>query len=84
MKLTVCSCLLPSSYAISNSNTAEKVATHAGPNANPRAKVVFASLIRHLHAFAREVELTNEEWLFACQSLIEAGTYMPIVHTVLL
>jgi hypothetical protein len=54
---------------------AEQVATKAGPNANPRAKVVFSSLIRHLHAFAREVELTNEEWVMACDSMIQAGTH---------
>jgi len=49
------------------------VATKAGPNANPRAKVIFSSLIRHLHAFAREVELTNKEWLMACDSMVKAG-----------
>jgi len=51
----------------------EQVATKAGPNASPRAKVVFSSLIRHLHTFAREVELTTEEWLMACDSLVQAG-----------
>jgi catechol 1,2-dioxygenase len=51
----------------------ENVANHAGPKADERAKVIFSSLIRHLHAFAREVQLTNEEWLAACDQLIEAG-----------
>jgi hypothetical protein len=55
------------------STSAELVATRAGPNADPRATQIFSSLIRHLHHFAREVELTNEEWLFACESLIGAG-----------
>ena len=55
----------------------ERVATKAGPNANPRAKVVSSSLIRHLHAFACEVELTNEEWLMACDSMVQAGKYYP-------
>jgi catechol 1,2-dioxygenase len=59
----------PVPYLIS----AEAVANHAGPNADARAKVIFSSLIRHLHAFAREVQLTNEEWLAACDQLIEAG-----------
>ncbi|KAJ9115388.1 hypothetical protein QFC22_005143 [Naganishia vaughanmartiniae] len=49
------------------------VASHSGPKANPRAKVIFSSLIKHLHAFAREVELTNDEWLAACEGMIAAG-----------
>ena len=34
-----------------------------GPNTTPRTKQIFGSLIKHLHDFAREVELTTEEWL---------------------
>ncbi|GAK67004.1 catechol dioxygenase protein [Moesziomyces antarcticus] len=45
----------------------------SGPNANPRAKFVLDSLMKHLHAFAREVHLTNEEWLGACDLLIRSG-----------
>ncbi|CDS01020.1 related to hydroxyquinol-1,2-dioxygenase [Sporisorium scitamineum] len=45
----------------------------SGPNANPRAKFVLDSLMKHLHAFAREVQLTNEEWLGACDLLIRSG-----------
>jgi hypothetical protein len=41
----------------------ESVASAAGPNANPRLAVIVASLVRHLHAFAREVNLTSEEWM---------------------
>lgn len=29
---------------------------------NPRLKTIMTSLITHLHAFIREVELTEEEW----------------------
>lgn len=45
----------------------------SGPNAHPRAKIVLDSLMKHLHAFAREVQLTNEEWLASCDFLIRAG-----------
>ncbi|KAJ6783359.1 hypothetical protein PWT90_10430 [Aphanocladium album] len=34
-----------------------------GPNVTPRNRQVLSSLIRHLHDFAREVELTNDEWM---------------------
>lgn len=45
----------------------------SGPNAHPRAKLVLDSLMKHLHAFAREVQLTNDEWLSACDLLIRSG-----------
>ncbi len=34
-----------------------------GPKTTERNRVVLGSLIRHIHDFAREVELTTEEWL---------------------
>lgn len=34
-----------------------------GPATAPRTRQVLSSLIRHLHDFARDVELTHEEWL---------------------
>ncbi|SAM86069.1 related to hydroxyquinol-1,2-dioxygenase [Ustilago bromivora] len=45
----------------------------SGLNAHPRAKLVLDSLMKHLHAFAREVSLTNDEWLAACDLLIRSG-----------
>ena len=30
---------------------------------NPRLKKIMAAAVRHLHAFAREVDLTPEEWM---------------------
>lgn len=38
-----------------------------------RFKYVMHSLIRHLHAFVREVRLTEEEWLEAIRFLTRAG-----------
>jgi hydroxyquinol 1,2-dioxygenase len=41
--------------------------------ADPRFKQVMISLIRHLHAFVREVELTEEEWFAGIQFLTATG-----------
>ena len=40
---------------------------------NPRLKQLMTSLIRHLHAFARDVELTEEEWFEAIRFLTAVG-----------
>ena len=40
---------------------------------NPRVKQIVTSLISHLHAFVREVELTEEEWFESIKFLTETG-----------
>jgi len=40
---------------------------------NERLKVVITSLVRHLHDFAREVDLTEDEWFEGIRFLTEAG-----------
>src|SRR5262245_9407235 len=40
---------------------------------DPRLKTVLTSLISHLHAFIREVELTEVEWLQGVQFLTRVG-----------
>ena len=40
---------------------------------NPRFKQIMTSLIRHLHAFVREVELTEAEWAEGIKFLTETG-----------
>jgi hydroxyquinol 1,2-dioxygenase len=42
-------------------------------NAPPRLKQVMTSLVSHLHAFAREVDLTPEEWQAGLSFLKETG-----------
>ena len=37
---------------------------------NPRLREIMAALIRHLHEFAREVKLTDEEFHAACATII--------------
>jgi catechol 1,2-dioxygenase len=44
-------------------NFTQHVIETMGPNVTPRNREIFSSLIRHLHDFAREVELTPEEWM---------------------
>lgn len=40
---------------------------------NPRLKRIMTSLITHLHAFVRDVELTEEEWFQGIQFLTRTG-----------
>src|SRR5215813_4979583 len=40
---------------------------------NPRLKEIMSCLVKHLHAFAREADLTPEEWLEGIRFLTEVG-----------
>lgn len=40
---------------------------------NPRNKFIFQNLIRHLHQFVKETDITTEEWMTAIQFLTETG-----------
>jgi protocatechuate 3,4-dioxygenase beta subunit len=40
---------------------------------DPRFKQIMASLVKHLHAFAREVELSEEEWFEGIKFLTAVG-----------
>lgn len=44
-----------------------------GPNTPPRARQVLAALIRHLHEFARETDLTWDEWFQGVKFLNSIG-----------
>lgn len=44
-----------------------------GPNTSPRLREVMAALIRHVHDFAREVELTTDEWMAGVRLINWAG-----------
>ena len=41
--------------------------------ADPRFRTVMTSLVKHLHAFVREVDLTDAEWADAVSFLLETG-----------
>ena len=40
---------------------------------NPRLKEVMTSLVQHLHSFAREVKLTEDEWVQGIEFLTQTG-----------
>lgn len=49
------------------------VNSRMGADINPRLATVMASLVKHLHAFAKDVELTQEEWGLAIDFLTRTG-----------
>src|SRR6266852_2695297 len=55
-----------------NDITAEVLARFSATS-NPRLRQIMLSLISHLHAFVKEVELTEAEWFQAIEILTEAG-----------
>jgi hydroxyquinol 1,2-dioxygenase len=48
------------------------LARHAAAS-NPRLKQIMTSVVQHLHAFARDVRLSEEEWFKGIQFLTEVG-----------
>ncbi|KAL1889610.1 hypothetical protein Cpir12675_005713 [Ceratocystis pirilliformis] len=52
----------------------KRVLSTMGPNMTPRNRELMGSLISHLHDFAREVELTNDEWMAGVQFINYIGT----------
>src|SRR3954447_26296967 len=55
-------------FTVTDAALAQMAATE-----NPRLKEIADAAVRHLHAFAREVNLTPEEWLQGIQFLTEVG-----------
>ena len=44
-------------------NFTQNVINSTGPKTSPRLRKVISSLIQHVHDFARENEITIEEWM---------------------
>jgi protocatechuate 3,4-dioxygenase beta subunit len=57
----------------SESELADAVIARMDQVNDPRFKQILASLVRHLHAFAREVELTEAEWFEGIKFLTAVG-----------
>jgi protocatechuate 3,4-dioxygenase beta subunit len=55
------------------SQLVERVVASFGATPDPRLKDLMQALTRHLHAFLREVRLTEEEWQRAIEFLTAAG-----------
>lgn len=51
----------------------QNVINATGPKTSPRMRQVMASLIRHVHDFARENEVTFDEWMAGLEMINEAG-----------
>ena len=55
-------------------NFTSHVISAIGPKTDPRLRKVMTSLIRHVHDFAREVDLTVDEWMAGVDMINRAGT----------
>jgi hydroxyquinol 1,2-dioxygenase len=58
---------------VTEDNITELAASRWGTAHDPRTAELMTALVRHLHAFAREVRLTESEWMAAMQWLTRAG-----------
>jgi hydroxyquinol 1,2-dioxygenase len=54
-------------------NLTDEVVTRLKGVKNPRLKQVMTSLVKHLHAFAQDVKLTEEEWFEGIKFLTAVG-----------
>ena len=64
---------------VTEENITELAVERWGTAHDPRLAEVMAALVRHLHDFAREVQLSEAEWMAAIQWLTAAGQ-APRVH----
>ena len=51
-------------------NFTQSVISATGPKASPRMRKVIGSLIQHVHDFARENEITVDEWMAGVEMVI--------------
>lgn len=63
----------PMTQYFTEENSVEAVNGRMGEGASPRIRQVMSSLVRHLHEFAKEVELTQQEWEAAVDFLTRTG-----------
>ena len=61
-----------------NPDFTDAVINATGPKATPRVRQLTAGLIRHLHDFARENELTVDEWMTAVELVRLDGSLLYI------
>ena len=53
---------------LTEQNIPEAVIETLADTKDPRLKTIMTALVKHLHGFIREVELTEQEWMFASKS----------------
>jgi hydroxyquinol 1,2-dioxygenase len=58
---------------LTGDNITQAVIARLGATPDPRARELMTSLVQHLHAFARDVRLTESEWAHGIRFLSEVG-----------
>lgn len=58
---------------VTKDNITDVFMSYFGPETDPRLKEILKSLVTHLHAFAKETNLTHEEWQKGIEFLEWAG-----------
>lgn len=58
---------------LTQDNITQAVLDRMAQTPDPRLKEIMTSLVRHLHAFARETRLTEEEWFAGIEFLTKVG-----------
>jgi catechol 1,2-dioxygenase len=54
-------------------NFTEHVINLMSPETTPRNRQIFTSLIKHMHDFCRDVELTQDEWILGVNYINSLG-----------
>jgi protocatechuate 3,4-dioxygenase beta subunit len=60
-------------YYFTVKDSVKVVQDRVGPKADKRAKVIANALVKHLHAFVKETNITLDEWLYGIQFLTKTG-----------
>lgn len=63
----------PATGYFTEDNSVEVVNARIGARVDARLATVLACLVKHLHTFAREIELTQREWEFGIEFLTRTG-----------
>jgi hydroxyquinol 1,2-dioxygenase len=58
---------------LNQDNITQAVIARFADTPDPRLKQIMTSLVQHLHAFAREVQLTEDEWMKGVEFLTATG-----------
>ena len=58
---------------LNQDNITQAVIASFADTATPRLQQIMTSLVQHLHAFARDVKLTEEEWFQGIEFLTQCG-----------
>jgi protocatechuate 3,4-dioxygenase beta subunit len=61
--------------SLAETDLTEEVIAQLTNTPNPRLKEILTSLVRHLHTFVRDVQLTPEEWWEGIQFLTACGQF---------